>query len=401
MTEFFVLSAGLLALLVLLTRRGADRLTARWVPLAFMGYGALLGILLEALPFSAVRGRFSLRTVVAAFAGVFVMRLISRGVVAWAGGYRDEDRGAQRRHARLLHPLMAVGLAISGVLVMHESVVSRHLALEVQNTPRDRATGVVRGAEPIELPAPDADEGVLLLHGFLSSPADFGDLPSALADAGIAVSVPLLPGHGTTPRGLTGHPMEKRLAAALAAFDALAAAHEQVSVVGFSMGGLLAAQVAGVRDVHRLVLVNPFVGETAAPEWSPFDTDDLIEFGAPLIDAVIRSETFMNMNDRTALSRLRAYRTVPLAAVLELREYALRAREDGVYSNLPCPTLLLLSTSDHVTPAADTHHVLEALATREGAPPFEETHYAKSDHVLLLDFDRAAAAERIVEWLAR
>jgi carboxylesterase len=401
MTEWLILSVGLLVLIAVLMRRGAARLTQRWVPVVFMAYGALLGILLEAMPFSVVRAPFSLRTFVATLAGVFGMRLVARGVVAWGAGYRDEDRGAKRDDARLLHPLLALGLAVSGLLVLHESMASRHLALEIEHTPRDRETGIVRGAEPVELRTEGATRAVLLLHGFLGSPADLGDLPAALLGAGLDVSVPLLPGHGTTPRELAATTMEERLRAALAAFDALAAEHDQVDVLGFSMGGLLAAQVAGQRDVRSLVLVNPFVGETAAPDWSPFDTDDLVEFVAPLIDSVMRGALFINVNDPAGRARLRAYRTVPLSAVKALREYALAAREDGVYTRLTCPTLVLLSTGDHVTPSADGHHALEALGTRPDAPRFEEVRFEDSDHVLLLDFDRGAAAERVLDWLAR
>jgi len=400
MIEWLILSAGLLVLIALLMRRGADRLTQRWVPVAFMGYGALLGILLEAMPFSTVRAPFSLRTFVATLAGVFGMRLVARGVTAWAAGYRDEDRGARRAQARLLHPLLALGLAVSGLLVLHESAGSRHMALEIEHTPRDRETGIVKGAETVDLRTDGATRAVLALHGFLGSPPDLGDLPGALHRAGYDVLAPRLPGHGTTPRDLADTSMEERLAAALAAFDALAADHASVDVVGFSMGGLLAAQVAQQRDVRSLVLVNPFVGETGSgPGWNPFDTDDVVAFVSPLVDSVMRAEMFVNMRDRAAIRRLRAYHTVPLSAVTELRRYALEARERDVYASLSCPTLLLLSTDDHVTPSAEADHVLRRLAQREDGPRFEEARFANSDHVLLLDLDRDAAVARILDWL--
>ena len=401
MTEFLILSFGLIVLIAPAVRRGAHRLAQRWVPILFMGYGAVLGILLEGMPFATVRGAFSLRTFVAAMAGVFGMRLVARGVVAWAAGYRDEDRGASRDAARLLHPMLALGIAISGVLVLHESTAARHLALEIKNTPRDRETGIVKGAETIDLRAAGATRAVLMLHGFLGSPADLGDLPRAVHALDMTVLAPLLPGHGTTPRDLAGTSMEERVTAALEAYDSLAAEHEAVDVIGFSMGGLIAAKVAGERDVHSLVLLNPFVGETAGPAWSPFDTDDLTAFMAPLIDSVMRTNMFVNMSDRGAIARLRAYHTVPLSAVQALREYALEARENGVYKTLSCPTLLLLSTNDHVTPAGEAHHVLEAMAARDDAPRFEEATFEDSDHVLLLDFDKDGATQRITRWLGQ
>ena len=44
--------------------------------------------------------------------------------------------------------------------------------------------------------------GVLLLHGLTGSPYTFGPLARVLSEQGYEVSVPLLPGHGTTPNQL-------------------------------------------------------------------------------------------------------------------------------------------------------------------------------------------------------
>ncbi len=74
--------------------------------------------------------------------------------------------------------------------------------------------------------------------------------------------------------GSTGSPSERALVAdALALFDSLAADHDDIAVVGRSLGSGVATQLAAQRPVSRLVLVTPFdsivsVGQAAMP-WIP------------------------------------------------------------------------------------------------------------------------------------
>jgi len=396
MTEFVILSAGLLALIGIMTPRGAARLEAAWVFWVFMGYGILLGVLLEGMPFSEVGGVPTIRTFVAAMIGVFTMRLIARGVRGWARGYRDEELGAARDEARLLHPLIAIGIAVSGVLMIHEACVSRHMALEVQTTPRSGTTGIVKGAEAISLPQENENaRAVLLLHGFLGSPAELGKLPETLHAAGFAVEAPLLPGHGTTPGDLRDANPDQWLEAGLAAYDALAEKHDDVTVLGFSMGGFIATQIANERELPRLVLVNPFVGSIFQPWYSPIPTDDLAAFVEPLVDATIRPKAMLRLNDLSQASRVRAYMTVPVSPVVRLHDAVELARADLDFHWVPCPTLVLLSTGDEVTPSGPAHDIYDD----PDAGPVELREFDRSNHIMLLDFDREEAIATIVEWL--
>src|SRR5438045_2046546 len=56
--------------------------------------------------------------------------------------------------------------------------------------------------------------GVLLLHGFGGSPVEVQPLALSLADKGYTVDVPLLPGHGTTPRDFAATRNEQLIDAA-------------------------------------------------------------------------------------------------------------------------------------------------------------------------------------------
>jgi carboxylesterase len=103
----------------------------------------------------------------------------------------------------------------------------------------------------------------VLLHGMSASPTQFIDLARMLHERGYNVLVPRLPRHGYTDR------LTDALADLSAAqlkdvtTQALEIAHglgESVIVVGFSLGGLLAAWAAQFHRVAKIICVAPFFG---------------------------------------------------------------------------------------------------------------------------------------------
>ncbi|MHC4377365.1 MAG: alpha/beta hydrolase [Planctomycetota bacterium] len=168
---------------------------------------------------------------------------------------------------------IALGLLLFGVGTGLSACQAGRLLEESQSErPRDPLTGIIEGAEERRLGPVDAPAAVLLLHGYSSSPRDWAGLPEALATAGWAVHVPLLPGHGTHPEDLAATTNADLRTAVRAEFDALAARHERVVVAGFSMGGALATELAAERPVERLVLVAPYYRATR-PWFSPISVE--------------------------------------------------------------------------------------------------------------------------------
>jgi carboxylesterase len=116
---------------------------------------------------------------------------------------------------------------------------------------------MMAGAEPFE--AAGGPVGVLLCHGFTGSPQTLRPWAEYLADQGLTVSLPRLPGHGTTWQDLARTGGRDWYTEVDVAFTALASRCEQAFVFGLSMGGCLALRLAEVHGskVHGLVLVNP------------------------------------------------------------------------------------------------------------------------------------------------
>jgi carboxylesterase len=116
---------------------------------------------------------------------------------------------------------------------------------------------VLPGAEPFQ--AEGGPVGVLLCHGFTGSPQTLRGWADYLAEQGLSVSLPRLPGHGTSWQDLARTGWRDWYAEVDAAFGALAGRCEQVFVFGLSMGGCLALRLAEVHGgaVRGLVLANP------------------------------------------------------------------------------------------------------------------------------------------------
>ena len=112
-------------------------------------------------------------------------------------------------------------------------------------------------AEPAFFPG--GSTGVVVQHGFTGSPKSMMPWAQMLADEGYSVSVPLLPGHGTTWKDANKTKWQDWFWQTEAAFLALRRQCEQVYAFGLSMGAALAVRLSEVYPdtVAGLVLVNP------------------------------------------------------------------------------------------------------------------------------------------------
>ncbi|WP_029252755.1 alpha/beta hydrolase [Paraoerskovia marina] len=112
-------------------------------------------------------------------------------------------------------------------------------------------------------------KAVVLLHGFTNCPAQFEVIAEAYADQGVSVVVPRLPHHGLSDR-LTDDLSELTPGELVEltgdAVDIAAGLGDEVTVVGLSAGGSLAAWAAANRDdVGEAVLIAPLVAPKVLP----------------------------------------------------------------------------------------------------------------------------------------
>src|SRR6185312_1439011 len=124
---------------------------------------------------------------------------------------------------------------------------------------KEQSMSVLPGAEAYSHEG--GSTGVLLCHGFTGSPQSIRPWAEYLAEAGLSVWLPRLPGHGTTWQEMARTRWEDWYAEVDRAFDELRAKSDEIFVMGLSMGACLALRLAEVRGpaISGLVLVNPSV----------------------------------------------------------------------------------------------------------------------------------------------
>jgi carboxylesterase len=243
---------------------------------------------------------------------------------------------------------------------------------------------ILPGAEPYS--ATGDARGALVLHGFTGNPQSMRGLALALADAGLTVEMPLLPGHGTDVADMVPTRWDDWSAAAEAAYLGLSARCDAVAVVGLSMGGSLSVWL-GERytEIAGLVLVNPLV--------VPPDSDT-VGFLQSMIDAgeVLAPGVGSDIALPGAVES--AYPQLPLEAALSL--FAGVAGVEANLGSVTCPVLLFSSPDDHVVPPVSGDRVVERVKG-----PVERIMLERSYHVATLDYDKDEIEARTVEFVTR
>jgi len=217
--------------------------------------------------------------------------------------------------------------------------------------------------------------GVLLCHGFTGSPQSLRAWAEYLADAGLSVSLPRLPGHGTTWQEMARTRWEDWYAEVSRAFDELRGRSDQIFVMGLSMGGCLALRLAEIQGsaISGLVLVNPSV------------TADTKLFAlAPVLKLLVPSlKGIVSDIKKEGVTEV-GYDRIPVRAAATLPGLW-RSTKDQL-GDITQPVLVYHSTEDHVVSAASIN------VLRQELPPGQLTVRECEDsfHVATLDNDAQA-----------
>ena len=101
---------------------------------------------------------------------------------------------------------------------------------------------------------------VILLHGFTSSPMIFDHIAKELKENNIDFHAPLIVGFGLIRHDLLFTLREEDWVRQLTElYDLLASQYEEISVIGHSLGGLLAVYLTQLRPVKHLVVAAPAI----------------------------------------------------------------------------------------------------------------------------------------------
>lgn len=228
--------------------------------------------------------------------------------------------------------------------------------------------------------------GVLLSHGFTSTPASMTPWGRSLAERGYAVEVPLLPGHGTTWQEMNRTTFADWYAAIVTTFEKLCAENDAVVVGGLSMGATLSLRLAADHpaQVRGVVLVNPAVA------LNRFD----IKL-APILKRILPSYPAIASDIKKEGVVEDAYARTPLkAAHSQFLAWKPLIKD---LSRVDAPVLYFRSTVDHLVDDASEPIILKGISSTDVTVRRLENSY----HVATLDNDAPQIFEESAAFIAR
>ena len=173
-----------------------------------------------------------------------------------------------------------------------------------------RENGVIVGTE--EIYVENGNEAVLLLHGLTANPYTLREVADHYIKNGYTVYAPVIKGHGTSVFDLEKTNYLDWRNSAEQAYDKLAKNHSKIYVVGISLGGLLALDLASDHDVKGVVVVNtPIKLKSELTELLP-----LIYLVSPYS---IRG--LFSLEELPIATELKLYDSLPLKSVAQLVSY--------------------------------------------------------------------------------
>ena len=215
--------------------------------------------------------------------------------------------------------------------------------------------------------------GIVLVHGFTSTPSVMRPWAEFLNGHGFTVRVPLLPGHGTSISDLDDVSWQQWPAEIERHLNHLLTECEKVFLCGFSMGGAASLHVAARYEsqITGLILVNPMIHrKNVWPTTVKIASWLVKSFGTSGSD-IKRGDVIQWKYDRT-----------PMRAAHQLLRLLEETRP--LLPRIKIPLMLFRSVTDHTLPASNSEIILSNI----GSSHKQEITLHNSYHVAPLDHDQ-------------
>jgi carboxylesterase len=213
----------------------------------------------------------------------------------------------------------------------------------------------------------------LLFHGFTGGPFEVEPLAQYLLERGHSCVVPRLPWHGEDAQELKASRWEDWVRSAEQHADRMTTQYGSFDLVGFSMGGLLAAYLSVRYPVRRLVLLNTAV----------------IYISPSRLLHVIRDD--WKHQDQDYLQKAKS---TPLRATWQFTQLVRNLKPE--LSRVTVPTLVAQAERDQVIHPHSARYIYSKLGGHR------ELHwYPKSKHLICHSEDAAALFDQVGTFLER
>lgn len=243
--------------------------------------------------------------------------------------------------------------------------------------------GADKSASPSWFKGQDHNRHLLFIHGLGSSSDRWLDIPQALSLAGFHSIALNLPGFGGSDRPSTNYTIDyfAKMVADFMRQKQLEAG--DTSLIGHSLGGYIAAQLAAERDVDRLVLI---------------DTSGMLKGSTPLLQEYASAaahpskESVRKVLEKMVADPIRIPEALVDGFLYRITQQGAQPAFQSAYENsvnsqlgieklkrISCPTLIVWGMKDNLIPIEYYHIFREAIGNASyylvqdaGHAPFAE-----------------------------
>lgn len=224
--------------------------------------------------------------------------------------------------------------------------------------------------------------GCLIIHGYTGSPYEVGPLAEYLREhTDWRIDVPTLPGHGSE-LALENVSYKSWLVAAENSLKQLKAKSDKIYLIGFSMGGMIAAYLASKHNIDKLVLL--------APSGKYLSFRQMIRDFTGAVTDGFKGKLKQN---NLYLHYKRKWGTVPFKANIEFLRLVRFTRQ--YLNKVTSPVLIAHGQQDMMVPYK-TGYYLDKEITSERK---EVVFFERSRHLICLGDDHDALNKMVYDFL--
>lgn len=226
--------------------------------------------------------------------------------------------------------------------------------------------------------------GCLIIHGFTGGPHELEPLTAYLKEqTDWHISVPTLPGHGRK-LALDNVDYKSWIEAAEISLKQLKNDFDVIYVIGFSMGGMIAAYLAAKYKVDKLVLLAT-AGKYLSFKQISVDTFDVIKDG--LTGKLGQNKLFRHYKRKLG--------NVPLKANLEFLKLVRLTRKS--LKDVEAPVLIAQGQMDSMVPYKTAYYLDKEIPAKKK----EVVFFERSRHLICLGNDKDTLNRMVYEFLEK
>ncbi|WP_419770059.1 MAG: alpha/beta fold hydrolase [Candidatus Marinarcus sp.] len=246
--------------------------------------------------------------------------------------------------------------------------------------------------EPYFIQTEKSNIGIIALHGFCSAPMEVHEMATYLNKKGFNVYAPRLRGHGTTPEDLKERHWNQWYESLSRAIIIATLMYDEVYIVGFSTGGLLALlsqkkqtkKLKGIICINAALKLNDIRIKAVVPA---------INFWNDLVSAFNANAYQKEFIPNNAEYPLINYSKHYIKSINEL--HALMQETSKILKTITLPVAVFQASNDPVVNPKSANEIFEEISSKNKKLQFFDFH----NHVMIRGSNSKVVFDEIIEFV--